>query len=270
MKVNNKTLAFLAELIAGDNESSVHRTGSNLVKFFNKLGFNDRYGPGFPTRSNYTYDRLDVLNKAGRINEAIELYLNPIEWIEREEMLSNIVEKLNEYLKYDKYKVQIEGEKVIIKNEDAQLVEPSMVKESRHEEILNLIGKCKERIEKGDYEGAVTIARSLLETTLLYVYKEETGKEYNYKGELKSLFTATMKDALRILIDKETQENFRKIISGLHTIVHGITPISSVLGDRHGKIKPINIPEAYAILVCNAAITLSEFIMARPGYLEIS
>ena len=64
-------------------------------------------------------------------------------------MLSNIVEKLNKYLKYDKYKLLIEGEKVIIKNEDTQLVEPSILKESGHEEILNLIGKCEERIKKG-------------------------------------------------------------------------------------------------------------------------
>jgi len=142
VKVNNKTLKFLAGLITGDNGLSVYKKGYELVDFFNKLGFNDHYGPGFPTRYYYAYDRLDALNEAERINEAIELYLNPIEWIEREEMLSNIVEKLNKYLKYDKYQVLIEGEKVIIKKEDTHLIEPSILKETGHEEILNLIKKC--------------------------------------------------------------------------------------------------------------------------------
>ena len=79
MKVNNKTLKFLAGLITGDNRLSIYKKGYELVDFFNKLGFNDNYGPGFPTHYYYAYDRLDALNKAGRINEAIELYLNPIE-----------------------------------------------------------------------------------------------------------------------------------------------------------------------------------------------
>jgi hypothetical protein len=45
MVLNSKTLEKLRLLI---NEETVYRSGPQLVKFFNDLGFDDAYGQGFP------------------------------------------------------------------------------------------------------------------------------------------------------------------------------------------------------------------------------
>ena len=50
MILQEKTLQELRVLI---NETIKYRSGSELVKFFNKLGFNDVYGQGFPSRWAY-------------------------------------------------------------------------------------------------------------------------------------------------------------------------------------------------------------------------
>ena len=59
MILAQKTLDSLREMI---NEKTKYRKGAELVRFFNQLGFNDRYGNGFPSRWVYTDDKLSVIN----------------------------------------------------------------------------------------------------------------------------------------------------------------------------------------------------------------
>jgi hypothetical protein len=58
MILNPKTLEKLRNLI---NEETERRSGQKLVIFFNKFGFSDTYGPGFPSRWKYTDDRLEKI-----------------------------------------------------------------------------------------------------------------------------------------------------------------------------------------------------------------
>jgi len=60
MILSNKTLEKLRLII---NEESERRSGPDLVKFFNLLGFNDTYswGGGFPSRGDYTDSRLEKM-----------------------------------------------------------------------------------------------------------------------------------------------------------------------------------------------------------------
>ena len=51
MIINEKTIEKLQKLIT---EETTYRSGPQLVKFFNQLGFNDSYGQGFPSRWKYT------------------------------------------------------------------------------------------------------------------------------------------------------------------------------------------------------------------------
>lgn len=61
MKICSKTLEKLKDIINGDNTAG-YRKGSQLVDFFNELGFKDVYGQGFPSRCVYTIDRLQRIN----------------------------------------------------------------------------------------------------------------------------------------------------------------------------------------------------------------
>ena len=53
MILSHKTLEKLREIINGDNTKR-YRSGPKLVEFFNRLGFRDTYGQGFPSRWVYT------------------------------------------------------------------------------------------------------------------------------------------------------------------------------------------------------------------------
>ena len=111
MKLNNKSLEKLRNLI---NEETEYRSGPNLIKFFNKFGFNDEYGQGFPSRWQYTDQKLMELNKTDRIQDVILKLFNPINYIERIEDLDEYITEFNQYLSFDKKEVKRNNEKIVI------------------------------------------------------------------------------------------------------------------------------------------------------------
>src|SRR5581483_2338381 len=50
MKISERTIKRLGEIITGDKKLSPYRSGPELCKFFNELGTNHVYAPGFPSR----------------------------------------------------------------------------------------------------------------------------------------------------------------------------------------------------------------------------
>lgn len=90
MKVEDYTLHQLAAIFAkSDATDPNYLKGSELVKLFQKLNFNDYYsftdggiiksnGERGLSRLKYTVDRLTLLNKKGRIKEAISLFLKNV------------------------------------------------------------------------------------------------------------------------------------------------------------------------------------------------
>jgi len=59
MHLSPRTLENLREMI---NERTEYRSGPKLVQFFNRLGFSDVYGRGFPSRWLFTDERLAEIN----------------------------------------------------------------------------------------------------------------------------------------------------------------------------------------------------------------
>jgi hypothetical protein len=61
MILSHQALEKLREIINGDNTDR-YRSGPKLVEFFNRLGFRDTYGQGFPSRWKYTDEKLKQIN----------------------------------------------------------------------------------------------------------------------------------------------------------------------------------------------------------------
>ena len=112
MKLSKKTLEILREII---NEKSQYRKGPVLVDFFNSLGFHDSYGPGFPTRSVYTDDRLNQLNGTATLDQCIKNVFAPVNYIENPALLDELLELFNKHLQYDDWNVYIEGKNVLFR-----------------------------------------------------------------------------------------------------------------------------------------------------------
>lgn len=82
MKISNKTIDYLKTIITGDSPKSKYLTGPQLIRFFSTFGFQDEYGQGFPSRWMYCEQKLIALNNLNRIEEVIESYYKPINFIE--------------------------------------------------------------------------------------------------------------------------------------------------------------------------------------------
>lgn len=54
MKISERTVKRLGEIITGDKGLSHYRGGPKLVSFFNEFGTNHTYGQGFPSRWMFT------------------------------------------------------------------------------------------------------------------------------------------------------------------------------------------------------------------------
>ncbi|MGX5834478.1 hypothetical protein ACWIJ6_10100 [Aeromonas piscicola] len=102
MIISSKTSEKLRDLI---NEGTEYRSGPNLVKFFNELGFVHSYGQGFPSRWRYTDDCLMAINGTPQLDKCIKSLFNPINFIGRIDDLDRCIYEFNKYLAFDKWQV---------------------------------------------------------------------------------------------------------------------------------------------------------------------
>ena len=115
MILNSKTLEKLRLLI---NEETENRSGTKLISFFNKLGFSDNYGPGFPSRWKYTDDRLEKLNGTPELDNCIKAVFAPFNFIGNYDVLDKHINSFNEYLAFDDWKVVRTGKEISLTKAD--------------------------------------------------------------------------------------------------------------------------------------------------------
>ncbi|MFO7666302.1 MAG: hypothetical protein R6V76_06775 [Desulfobacterales bacterium] len=102
MILSPKTLEKLRLLI---NEQTEYRSGPEIVRFFNQLGFDDSYGQGFPSRWVYTDDRLAKLNGTPEMDKCIKTVLSPANFIGRAGELDAHISDFNQFLVFDRWKL---------------------------------------------------------------------------------------------------------------------------------------------------------------------
>jgi len=117
-----RTLETLAEMICGDGlDYPVYRTGSELTRFFQRVGFSNFRHDG-STRKWWT---LNVLNQLTDNNlKAVVLRLaDPLEYCGNQEQVKQAIKKLNEILMVEGLKVELEGIKPRLKEVAPQFAE---------------------------------------------------------------------------------------------------------------------------------------------------
>ena len=110
MKLSDFSVQKLGEYIAGDPDGWPYRSGPKLVAFFNKMGFGEVYGQGFPGRATFAKEKVAELNGKPKLKEAVREMLDPRLWLE---VINGTVEacaaQINEVIKYDGYEVVRDG-----------------------------------------------------------------------------------------------------------------------------------------------------------------
>lgn len=134
------------------------------------------------------------------------------------------------------------------------------LKEVGFEYIKEQIEKCEEKIMKHDYNGAITNARTLVESICLYIL-EESRILYEFDGNLIKLYKEVYK-VLKMDPAMYQKDCFKQILSGIISIMNGLSNLRNVMGDAHGrsKTKYYKPTDRHAILAVNIAKVISEFL----------
>ena len=144
MKIQEQTIKRLGRLI---NEETQYRSGSELVDFFNRLGFRDTYGQGFPSRWFYTEDKLNQINGTEKMENCIKQLFAPIKFIGQFDKLDSFITEINQYLSFDSYRVIRDKKiiKIIFSDEDIISRESEIILEDEFlkQEFKDISNDCE-------------------------------------------------------------------------------------------------------------------------------
>lgn len=112
-----------------------------------------------------------------------------------------------------------------------------------------------------DPEGAITLARSLLESVCKHIL-EDNSIVYEPDSDLPSLYKLTAK-SLNIAPSQHSEPIFRQILGGCTAVVEGLGALRNRLSDAHGQGKrPVKPAPRHAELAVNLSGTVAVFLVS--------
>ena len=134
---------------------------------------------------------------------------------------------------------------------------------SDSKEISRHIEKCRQKMNHGDFDGAITNARTLVEEVLLTIEENICGKRQEYDGDILALYKRVSKQ-INMYPDNKTENAFNQILRGFISIINGLSSLSNNLADRHATVKRPS--KHHAKIIVNSALILSEFLLESFQY----
>ena len=175
--------------------------------------------------------------------------------------LQEALSYLNEFLDYDGYEIVPHGRGYdLIDKTRGQIIvdvklEPSHLS---HAFIMEQIEKCRTKTSQGDYDGAITNARSLVEAVLTAIEKEFDVNTPDYDGDLPKLYKRVQKHLNLSPENPKISNSLKQTLTGFVSIICGLSGLSNKMGDRH--VREYKPSAHHAVLVVNVAMTFSNFI----------
>jgi hypothetical protein len=242
---------------------SPYRTLPQLMRFFNDFGFEDVYARsgGGPSRWAYVQERLRQVNGTERMVEILEAAFDPDHFSEPEKPIEAAVEYLNGCLRREgwglsllggRYRLHRSGERLVVMNKREAITDTLS-----HSFINDQIEKSEKRLADGDFTGAITSARSLVEGVLVEIERRLVEQPPAYDGDLGKLVKRVQ---CCLNLDPKAPENqpFHMVLSGLGNVIYGLAPLRNKMSDAH----PLQYQPAkhHAKLATNAAKTVCDFL----------
>lgn len=111
-----------------------------------------------------------------------------------------------------------------------------------------------------DPEGAITIARTLLETVTKRIL-DEMGEQYSEKDDLPKLYRLAAEN-LNLAPNQHSEDAIKSILGGAMTLVNGIGTLRNKLSDSHGRGGlPVRPAPRHASLAVNTAGAIATFLV---------
>ena len=270
MKLSDFSAQKLGEFVAGDPDGWPYRSGPKLVAFFNKMGFREVYGQGFPSRATFAKEKVAELNGKPKLKDAVREMPDPRLWLEvTNGTVEACAEQINEILRYDGYEVVRDGNFYKVRELAGAVIEV----EHRFEESEELselvieeqIQKCREKVEVGDYSGAITNARSLIEAVCVKIEADlDPDNAQGNDGDLAKLFNRVRKLLNLDPSRQDISDSLKQVLAGLSNIINGLAAMRNKMSDAHGvAYKP---SRHHAKLAVNSAKTLADFLFDTMSY----
>ena len=266
--LSERTISAVEKIITGDEirrggkRLAPYRSGPEIIRFFNEFGFNDVYsgGSGTPPRRDMAESRLRERQGDRRLVQIIEEALHPEHFRGTEFDLDEAKDHIARVMKDDGMDLVAVSGRYRVRSLSGQTV--TMEKtldgpdELTHEFITEQIAKCDTKLREGDFPGAITNARSLIEAILLYLERRLDPSPPEYEGELGKLYKR-----VRILMHLDPKggatQALTLILSGLSNVVDGLSAMRNSMSDAHARTYR---PERHhAKLAVNAAKTVADF-----------
>lgn len=112
-----------------------------------------------------------------------------------------------------------------------------------------------------DPEGAITVARTLMESVCKQIL-DERGVSHHDNPDMNKLYRMTAEE-LQIAPSQHTEQVFKQILGGCTAVVEGLAALRNRLGDAHGKGKVGVRPAArHAELAVNLSGALAVYLLA--------
>lgn len=146
--------------------------------------------------------------------------------------------------------------------EDVDLIKSNSLESISFDYIKEQISKCDNKIQEKDFEGAITNARTLVESICLFIIESTADKECSNDGNLIKLYKK-VSNILNLNPNSQSDENLKQILSGLISLINGISGLRNNYSDAHGgspSQKKYKIDERHSILAVNSAKTISEYL----------
>ncbi|MGL6023360.1 MAG: abortive infection family protein [Cetobacterium sp.] len=257
MKLSKTGNSILATLICDDKREYKYRTFSDLQTLFYGNYENENVEEN---RKRYCEFALNNIKDLNCILKEISDYRN----FENgsKDIQNEFIIKLNNILEADNLKIQ-RLTNYTIKVTKVNLLENKIINnELKNKDILTLsyiheqIHKINNKITNGDYSGAITNSKTLVEQVVrdLSQILESEYIESNFKKSFDSLRSKMNLDPKNYEAD-----SFKKIITGLASSLDGINESRNKCSDAHSS--KYNPEKHHAKLCINASLTICEFLV---------
>jgi AbiJ N-terminal domain 3/Abortive infection C-terminus len=175
--------------------------------------------------------------------------------------IKTVLDLFNRQLVHDGWQIiekeKISGRPVFVAVSNDAEIQVQDVERIGSAYALSQLKKCDEKIAKGDYDGAISASRSLLEAVFADIYARTTGDEISKGGSLMEGYKL-IRGVLNLSDDKYANDSIKNILRSIASIIDGLDNLSNDMGDRHlRRVLPLR---HHAQLCINAAKTIVNFL----------
>lgn len=250
-------------------------SGSEICDIAQKFGSPLTYGQS-KSRWRYMFDLIDYGISSGKITAILSYLFDETNFARKNPQLSSrdfeiyhkgtvecALRRINSLLHFDGVKLIIANNKVaLVPITDTLEISLKNIKGVKRDYIKLISKRAMDDVEAGNYDSAITKARTTLEEVFIYTLEKRGLNPSEKNGYMERLYKQ-VREEYQMHYDSDADKRINKLLSGLNSIVSAVAEMRNKSGDSHGVGKErLTIDKHHARLAVNAAMTMADFILS--------